>query len=97
MRKLKDLSINTNEDKDRSWDIFKEYFLNSQNELIPTIKDKKGKREDQTWFSSAIKAKLKYRESRYRQHKSNPTEINLERLVKSRREVQTMIRVAKRN
>ncbi len=42
MGKLNDLSINTNEDKDMSCDIFKEYFLNSQNELIQTIKDKKG-------------------------------------------------------
>ncbi len=33
----------------------------------------------------------------YRQYKFRPTEINLERLVKSRREVQTMIRVVKRN
>ncbi len=42
-QKLMELSINTNDDKDRSWDIFKQYFLNSQKELIPTIKDRKGK------------------------------------------------------
>ncbi len=90
------LSINTNDDKDRSWDIFKQYFLNSQKELIPIIKDRKGKREDPNWFSSAIKYKLTNRERLYRQYKSSPTEINLDRLVKSRREVQTMIRVDKR-
>ncbi len=66
MGKLKDLSINTNEDKDMSWDIFKKYFLNIENELIPTIKHRKGKREDLSWFISAIKAKLKYQKSRYR-------------------------------
>ncbi len=45
-----ELSINTNDDKDRSWDILKQYFLNSQKKLIPTIKDRKGKREDPNWF-----------------------------------------------
>ncbi len=57
-----ELSININDDKDRSWDIFKQHILNSQKKLTPTIKDRKGKGEDPNWFSSAIKYKLKHRE-----------------------------------
>ncbi len=76
--------------------IYSKNTFKSLKQLIPTIKDRKGKRDDPNWFSSAIKYKLRHRQRLYRQYKSSPTEINLERLVKSRREVQTMIRVAKR-
>ncbi len=61
------------------------------------MKDRNGKRVDPNWFCSAFKYKLIHRENLYRQYISSPTEINLETMVKSRREVQTIIRVAKEN